>query len=257
MKQQAISQILLDIGLTEKEGTVYLALLDYESLKVAKLANIVDIHRVSLYEVLESLIHKGLVSKFKQGHATYYSALSPKQLVQYIEQEQAEVVEKMNQQKLKIEQILPQMESQRFSGTTKPKVQFFEGEKGVREAYEDTLSARELIMAYANVETMHRGLPNFFPKYYERRTAKKVAIRAIMPRNKMSEERASKDVKELRQSRFLPDGQTFSPEVNIYNNKVLIASWDEQMAVVIESKEYADLQRVIYENLWKNLPPVN
>jgi len=75
-----------------------------------------------------------------------------------------------------------------------------------------------------------------------------------MPSNIESLARAKKDTEELRESVILGDPlQTFSPEVNIYNNKMLIASWKEKMAVIIESKELADLQRVIYKIVWDAL----
>ena len=75
-----------------------------------------------------------------------------------------------------------------------------------------------------------------------------------MPANAVSLDRAKKDREELRESVILSDEQqTFSPEVNIYNNKMMIASWKEKMAVIIESKELADLQRVIYKIVWDAL----
>ena len=131
----------------------------------------------------------------------------------------------------------------------------FEGEKGMREAYEDTLDSKEIILAYANVETMHKGLPNFFPEYYARRAKNKVFIRAILPQNTLSIERSKYNQEEMRRTKFLPSqDMTFSPEVNIYDNKMLIASWEEKMAVIIESKELADLQKIIFNLLWDSLP---
>ena len=58
----------------------------------------------------------------------------------------------------------------------------------------------------------------------------------------------------MRETRFLPeDKMSFSPEVNLYNNKMLIASWKEKMAVIIESKELVDLQKMIFSLLWNSL----
>jgi len=58
----------------------------------------------------------------------------------------------------------------------------------------------------------------------------------------------------MREIRFLPEGKTFSPEVNFYDNKMLIASWKEKMAIIIESKELVDLMKLSYELLWRSLP---
>ena len=45
-------------------------------------------------------------------------------------------------------------------------------------------------------------------------------------------------------------GIHFTPEINIYNDKMLVASWKEKIAVIIESKELADLQRIIFKIAW-------
>ena len=74
-------------------------------------------------------------------------------------------------------------------------------------------------------------------------------------KNKKSFEQAKLNTEELRQTKFVPDENiSWSPEVKIYNDKVLIASWTEKMAVIIESKEYADLQKHVFEMLWEYLP---
>jgi hypothetical protein len=43
----------------------------------------------------------------------------------------------------------------------------------------------------------------------------------------------------------------FSPEINIYNNKVLMVSWREKMAIIIESQEIADFHRKMYKLAWE------
>lgn len=119
------------------------------------------------------------------------------------------------------------------------------------EVYEDTLTSHEPIRAYATVDDMHRALPNYFPEYYKRRAGKGVAIRAIIPATKIGEERASKDKEEMRETALIPhDKYYFSPEINIYDNKVMIASWREKLGIIIESAEIADAMKKIYELSW-------
>lgn len=240
---------------SEKESLVYLALLEIGSGKAQEIAKKTGLNRTTVYDLFEVLMQKGLVSKFKKGSATFFNALEPKHLLTYLDREKEEQAKKIEKQKQKVSQLLPQLISLQNIFTNKPKVQFFEGEKGMREAYENTLTSTEIILAYANVQTMHEGLPAFFPEYYARRAEKGIFIKAIIPRNELSIERATKNQTEMRDTRFLPDEEmTFSPEVNIYNNKILIASWKEKMAIIIESKELADLQKLIFNLLWDALP---
>ncbi len=98
--------------------------------------------------------------------------------------------------------------------------------------FQDTLTSSEPIRAYASVENMHEGLPGYFPEYYKRRSGKGIYIRTIIPDSKTGRERNSFDKKEsaLVQKEMFD----FIPEINIYDNKVMIASWREKLGVIIE-----------------------
>lgn len=249
-----LKDVLKGLNFTEKEISTYIGLLELGEAKAGEIARKADLNRTTMYDILSSLMKKGLVSKHKKGAQTYFEALEPKRLLSYIDREIENTTESLTKKKAEVEKLLPELISKQYKDTSRPKVEFFEGEKGMREAYEDTLSAKDPILAYANVQTMHDGLPNFFPKYYERRADDNIFIRAILPRNKASHDRARKDGDEMRNTRFLPEGDDFSPEINIYNDKVLIASWKEKIAIIIESKEFADFHRTIFERLWSELP---
>ena len=249
-----LEDILGQLGFGVKETSLYKTLLTTGGSKAGELARLTGINRTTVYDLLGNLLEKGIVSKSKQGASTYFVPQDPAQLLRYIDREIEETQVRLEKQKERVASLLPELQSLRHQGTDKPVVTFFEGEKGMREAYEDTLTSREPILAYANVQTMHEGLPNFFPNYYKRRADADVFIRAILPQNDASLDRADRDKQELRRTRFLPKGKQFSPEVNVYDDKVLIASWKEKMAVIIESKEFAEFQKMLFHELWETLP---
>ncbi|MEZ4103918.1 MAG: helix-turn-helix domain-containing protein [Candidatus Paceibacterota bacterium] len=250
-----IKEILEELGFSEKEVEIYLAIIKSDQATASLIAKETDVNRTTVYDILETLMHKGVVSKIKKAGKTYYYALSPDKLIDYLEREKREFSKKIDLQKEKVSKIMPKLISiQNLHSVNKPKVRFYEGEKGMREAYEDSLQADGLIRAYANVEEMHKGLPNFFPEYYKRRAEANIHIRAILPQNEASFDRAAKDSEEMRTTKFLPEEKmTFSPEINVYNNKVLVASWKESMAIVIESKELADFHKLVYDLLWDSM----
>ncbi len=252
--QHLLFEAMEESGFAEKEIIVYLELLKLGTTKAGLLAKKTELNRTTVYDILEGLGKKGVISSYKKGSQTFYSVTDPGRLLSYLEQEKQNNLARIDKNKQRLEELMPQFISLQDISPTRPKVQFYEGEKGILEAYEDTLSAREIILAYANVATMHEGLPNFFPQYYKRRASKKIFIRGICPQNELTFERHKHDQEEMREIRFLPNKEmTFSPEVNIYNNKMLIASWKEKMAVIIESKELADLQKMTFEMLWQVL----
>lgn len=250
-----IKKVLKSLNFSEKEIHIYLAMIGLDQATASMISKESNINRTTVYDVLMLLIKKGLVSKIKKSSKTYFYALPPDKLVDYLEREKRERDKELDLQKEKIKKIMPELISmQNIHSKNKPKVRLFEGEKGMREAYEDSLTAGGLIFAYANVEEMHKGLPNFFPEYYARRTKANIHIKTILPQNNDSIMRAKKDSEEMRTTKFLPsEKMTFSPEINIYNNKVLIASWKEKMAIIIESKELADFHKLTHELLWESL----
>lgn len=253
--QHMLEKLFKELNFNEKETAVYLALLEVGSAKPKEISRKTGINRTTVYDICESLLHKGLVSKTKKGSSTLFNAFDPKRILNYLDREKEENSKNIEKQKQKVSEIMPQLISLQNIYTSKPKVQFYDGEKGMREAYEDTLTSTETILAYANAETMHEGLPNFFPEYYKRRAGNKIFIKAIVPRNKITIERTKANQEEMRDTRFLPtEEMTFSPEANIYNNKILLVSWKEKMAIIIESKELADLQKLTFNLLWDTLP---
>lgn len=248
-----INQLLSSLGLTVREASVYLCLLTLGASKSIEIARYTGFTRPTIYDVIEKLIHRGLVSKYKKKSTMVFSAQDPQKLVAYLDRELDEVQNKLTNQKKQVQALLPALQSMQLSNKSKPRVQFFEGEKGMREAYEDTLTTKTKMYAYTNVQEMMRSLPHFFPAYFKRRTAKRIQVNAVFVDNEAGQLLAKTNIEDLRTTKFFCDNVTWSPEVKIYDDKVLITSWQEKMAIIIQSKEYADLQRVIFSILWRNL----
>lgn len=237
---------MLNIGFSEKEANVYLALLELGKGTVSAIARAAGINRTTGYNVLDSLVSKGLTSVSGKKPKQEYVAESPNLIVALLKERA-----KQSQKQLKsAAKIVPQLKSIHNVGN-RPKVKFYEGEAGLIEVYEDTLTAKEPIRAYATFDDMHNTLPNYFPKYYKRRAKKKIPIRGIVPATKIARERVESNKKELRTTALIPaDKFYFSPEINIYDNKVMIASWREKLGIIIESEEIADAMKKIYELAW-------
>lgn len=248
-----LTETLTKIGLSEKEAKVYIQMIHLAEQPASVLSRHTNINRTSMYDLLDALKARGLVQTIQKKGRTLFKALHPNELLQYLEREKTEAVRRLEKQQESIREILPELISLEHPESNRPRVTFYEGEKGMREAYEDTLNSKGDILAYANVEEMHKALPHFFPEYYERRAVEaKIHIKAIMPDNEASKDRSKKDMEENRESRLIPKSTfEFSPEVNVYNDKVLIASWTEKIAIIIESKEVADFHRKMYTLAWK------
>lgn len=245
-KNTSLEESLKQIGFSEPEAAIYLALLELGRGTVSQIAIRAKIQRTSGYHILSSLTAKGLATISGREPKQEYVAESPANLQRYVERE----LERQKGIVSRTTGLISDLTAISSQGD-RPRVRFFEGAKGLQEVYEDTLTASESIRAMANVDHMHETLPDYFPKYYERRARKGIGIRAIIPATSIGKNRAAKDKEESRETALVPPKQfSFSPEINIYDNKVMIASWREKLGIIIESAEIADAMKKTFELAW-------
>ena len=243
---QKLQQSLKNLNFTEKEAKVYLAALELGKGTVSQISRKADINRTTGYDVLDSLVTKALVNISGKEPKQEYVAETPDKIIKLF-------TEQFNKSKQFLEEaneVVPELKSL-HNTTGRPQVRFYEGKDGLKEVYEDTLTSTEPIRAYATIDDMHRTLPNYFPEYYKRRAGKGISIRGIIPKTQIALERSEHNEEEKREIAFVPpDKYYFSPEINIYDNKIMIASWREELGIIIESKEIADAMKKIYELSW-------
>jgi sugar-specific transcriptional regulator TrmB len=241
---------LKKFGLSEKEAKVYLAALELDTSGVSEIAKRANINRSTTYVLLDSLKRKGLISTAgeKDNEVLIFTAASPERLLQLAEESAKKYKELVGM----AQNMLPELRSMHKGGKKKPRVRYFEGVEGLISAYEDTLTSAETIRAYASIENMHSVIPNYFPEYYKRRVGRDIAIRSVHPDTVDARHRVHYDKAEARDSALIPKEEyNFSPEINIYDNKIVFMSLVEKFALIIESEELANAFKKIFELSWK------
>lgn len=234
---------LLKFGFSHKEATLYLAMLETGSSVVSDVVKKAGMNRSTGYVILESLIQRGLVTMSERNGVSVYTPAPPERLLEHLQDNARKYSDLVNA----AQGLMPELKML----YTRPRVRYYEGLDGVQTAYEDTLTASEPIRAYCSIDNMHKALPEYFPEYYRRRAAKKIHARAIIPDTSEGRERVKNNQHEARTSRLVPeDAYTFSPEINIYDNKVVFFSWLEKFALMIESREIADALKKTFELSW-------
>lgn len=240
--------LLYQFGLTPKQTLVYLAVLKIGATLPAKIAIETCLNRSTTYVILRELAEKGLVMQSERKHKKTFTAVPPERLISLMEFRAKQYTQMADQAR----KLLPELKSMMNSGINTPRVQLFEGKKGIQSAYEDTLTAKTGIKAYASVDDTEKTLPGFFPDYYKRRAKNGIHIDAIFPNTAMALALHKRDKAENRTSLLVPqDTFNFSPEINIYNNKVAFFSWRDQFAMIIESQELAEAQNKTFLLAWE------
>lgn len=252
--KKVVEERLEGFGLSQKEVQVYLALLELGSSTAAEISKKAGVKRSTAYVLLDALSQRGLIGATNRRGIRLFNPASPELLVHYLEENVRKFSEKLSLAK----KILPELRSIYAGASSKPKVQFLEGVKGLETAYEDTLNSSETIRAYASIENMHRALPHYFPHYYKRRAARNVHIRAIFPDSQEARERIQNNEVEKREACLVPrDDYAFSPEINIYDNKIVFMSLVEKFALMIESRELADTLKKVFELSWQTAKKID
>lgn len=244
--EDILKNSLITLGLTNKEASVYLALLELGRSTVSKIARKANVNRATGYVILDSLLNKSLVHISGKEPKQEYTAESPDNLVHLLRKKKVKA-----ESDLELAEALALELKSIQKKDDRPQVKFYEGVDGMKQVYEDTLTSKETIRAFATVEDVHNALSNYFPSYYKRRAGKGISIRAVFPNTPLSIERTKHDTEEARESVLVPaDAYTFHPEINMYDNKVMIASWREKLGIIIESSEVADAMKKIFELAW-------
>ncbi len=246
-QNEEIIKSLISFGLSEKEASVYYSALELGRATVTEISRKAGIHRTTGYSILNSLVAKGLVNISGKEPKQEYLAETPDIILERLREEQKKIEKNIEH----AEKFLPTLRSiQKIED--RPQIKFYEGIEGLKSVYEDTLTAKEQIVAYAAYEDMHATLKDYFPAYYKRRAAAGVTIKGIVPQSPMALERKKLNREESREFAMIPkDLFDISPEIDIYDNKVMIASWREKLGIIIESKEIADAMKKIFALAWK------
>ena len=131
-------EALKKIELKEKEIKVYLANLRLGSSTANIIADRANVIRTTAYDVLKTLIDKGLVSYVIKSGVKYFEAVTPNKIL-YL----------LDEKKKAIESVLPDLNKMKESITEKPTAQVYEGIDGLKTIMEDMLKTGKEINGYA------------------------------------------------------------------------------------------------------------
>lgn len=243
-----VNNILKSIGLTDEQVDVYLAGLELGRSSILKIAKKAGTKRPTTYKIIDQLIERGLFFQIFEGKKRYYSAEEPDILFTNLKQKESQ-----------LKQIMPELRSLRNTNPNKPQIKYYEGINGAVAIYEDILNSTPRggeILVNTNISGLYKIIPkNYVKKFIRRRIQKKISGRVIILDSIEAREWQKHDPYEMRQTILIPEEKySFFGDTEIYGDKVALISYKENfMAVVIESKEIANMQRFIFELAWKNL----
>jgi sugar-specific transcriptional regulator TrmB len=242
-----IEQILTSFSLTEKEKNIFHILLDNGTLTASQAARLCELPRNTVRGVLDKLTQTGLVFRSKKANTNYYAVEEKEAIIKSLKRQKELISATLDSQIELIEESAELLKRNSVS-KKKPTITYYDGYKGLRKVYEDSLTATETIRAWASFDANAEAMPNYFPNYYKRRAAKGIAIRSIHPDTPAARKGTTFNKNFLRECVLIPKEKfLINPEIQIYNDKVTIVSWKEKFALIIKSEEISSALRAIFD----------
>jgi len=230
-------------GLKANEAKIYVALLENGISLVSAIYKKVDIQRRNIYDALERLQQKGLVSVIIKDGKKHFVAVNPEKLVDYLH----EKVEGINQ-------ILPELKSKYDVIKRSEEAQMFKGIEGIKTVMGDMLKVGETIHIIGGKGKWLVGeLRFYFPKFERERVKKKIKTKQIFD-HEVREIIPLPSVK-YGEYKFFPKEYSSPTHIWIYGDRVVSIFWgDTQFAFMIKSEDIADGYKKFFDFMWNALP---
>ncbi len=232
----SLIELLRKIGLTEKEAVTYCTNLKIGTHPASTIARKAQINRCTAYTVLESLVKKGLVCEFIQNKLRYYTAVEPKQLITYINEQKRNLA----YHKEEIMVSLPSFEALKHPHHVMPTVKSYSSKTGIINIFHEVIKEQKLTIWALRSKEQHRFFQRFAPAFVE--NEKK--IRLIRLGDKKHEQFEIFSMEDLE---ALP---ACIPIQFIGNNKAFICSTYQQYGIEIINKEIVQLLLKQFDAVW-------
>ena len=243
-----LHRALGSLGFTERELDVYLSLYTSGPASIRDIAKKANYNRGSTYEVLKELQRKGVVSYFPKGKRRYFTAEEPEGFLRLAEEKRDAIDGTIASLK---QEIIPDLllRKPEFNTAT---VHYYEGDDGIEFVLKDlltTVSSTKSKEYYVySSKPIRKYLYRPFPTFTKQRIKKGITVKVIAIGEGGEET-------ELSERKWIPTNRakTAASYIAVYPPKyasISLAHEDYPAAVVIDSEEIAEVQKIIFQTLW-------
>jgi len=246
---------LKKLGLTDGEARIYSSLLKIGASTVGPIVKESGVAYSKVYEVLQRLIEKGLVSFIIKEKTKHFQALEPKRIEDFLNNKEEEIKEK----KKILQDIMPFL-NKISSKEEKQEVEMFIGEKGIMTAYDILLdkTPKNSILSFFythdpsyddRVYDFYYGRLNYnHKKLNPILKSKNIVWRGIINKENLKKELGKPPSNIDQRYTKMPLPGT----IDITDNSILITVWESKpLGILIQSKEVAKNFQKYFEHIWK------
>ncbi|HLD12670.1 MAG TPA: helix-turn-helix domain-containing protein [Candidatus Nanoarchaeia archaeon] len=225
-------QDLTPLGLTKAESIIYYSVLKQGTCTVKHIAKDCGFHRTNIYDILEQLKEKGLITFSKQGKTLVYTASDPQNFYNLLEEK-----------KQFLDTLLPQLQELHKKPFEGIDIEVYKGEEGMKSAFRDMIREQKTIYGYGIKGQLREKLPVFAKQWLRDAQHKKIKYYGIY-----TEKKPPSYYTEIR---YLPKEYGSPVAIFIYGDKININIWEPSLvAIVIHSPLITHMYRQHFNLLW-------
>lgn len=244
-------KLLTDIGLTNSEVSVYIALLDLGPSTTGPIIKKAGIASGKAYLILDKLILKGLVTYIIKHGRKYYQAKNPERLLDYMKEKENELKKKTKA----IKKIIPILKKKYESIKYKPMAEVYEGVKGFRTLYEWILKELKKNQSIYVMGVPRIALEKFnlyLMNWNKRRIKLGIKMKIIYNHNCRTYGKKREKMR-LTEVRYMKKSLETPVWINIFKNYVVtINVHGIPMCFLLKNTESAEAYKNYFEFIWNN-----
>ncbi len=250
-----IQDILKQLGFTDKEIEVYLAVLESGKVTPADAAGLTGINRSTVYSVAKELVKRGVIKEDLGSETLYLVALPPQDLNQLAQREEKELEEK----KKIIDQAIGELKN--YAKNTKysvPKIVFIGEDDLENYLYKQTPLWNESIMKYDGHwwgfqdSSFVRYYEDWIDWYWQQGSPKTIKLKLL---SDQKAESIKKEKYSNRQIKFWSENKDFTATTWINGDYVVMIVTNQRPHYLVEIHDtvLAHNMRGIFKGLWKSV----
>ena len=243
-------ELLKEIGLTEGEIKVYIALFKLGSTSTGALIKESQVHASKVYPILDRLMEKGLVSYIKEGKKTIYTANPATTIISYLDKLQSKIA----QQKLSAKNLIFELDILKSVGKKDTEATLFKGVKGLKAAYNlaiKDIKKNEIVYSMFLPPVADHLVP-FFVNFVTKLSKEYKTKQFLMFNQNCPEAEAVRGLPNLNLKFGVPQEYKSPAEICVYGDNVVISTTggDEYITFLIKNREISNSFKNQFSSIW-------
>lgn len=240
---------LKELGLSEGQVNVYSAVLNIGISTLNKIQEKTGIERRNIYDILNKLIEKGLITYTIEKSKRTYQCTHPNKLLEEIKRKELALKNLENQ--------IPDIT--KLFNISKPEIraEVFRGNESMKALLNEALEYKESYWIGGNSGVESTPLKNWYKHWMKKRVEKKHVLNDLLDYGSFLEGLKPKDIKKHKKEYYkrceLPKDLRSPLVIVIFGNKVAQILWsDQSFAFVLDSKEIKESFMKYFNHFWKD-----